>query len=422
MTKHLILLVVCLFALPQSLVAQESAAPPATMEPIKLSDLKTPAAPAFQLLGIAPTDVERPTTPRAVAVSLLSTLKQGDTVLPNGFAMEVAPYWLVPHNRLEFGTYINPSPAQSLRQTFSVSVAASKAQLPAADAIAGLLDIGIGVRTSPWAGRASAQVEKLRTAIFVSLTQASVVDALLDQIGIPVGIIPPAIATTIEQLRSAPHPGLTNAQATTIFDNITKALRQALGASGTDAQMRTALLQLRAAGDASRKKAALELQNANQKRLGFTLDVAAAMVARTSDAQGSDTRVTRQGVWTTTGYTADAVSLLGLVRYVGNSDDPASKSHLLDAGIRVIGMLGDLTASLEAIRRRDFSTVRVSDSASKAVITLEYKVSEDITITSSFGKDFGDTRLGHDGTTVSLLGVNFGLGSRPVLPVTGHGQ
>src|SRR4051812_4001309 len=238
MTKHLILLVVCLFALPQSLVAQNSPAPPANMEPIKLRDLKTPAAPAFQLLGIAPTDVERPTTPRAVAVSLLSTLKQGDTVLPNGFAMEVAPYWLVPHSRLEFGTYINPSPAQSLRQTFSISVATSKAQSPPAEAAAGLLDIGIGARTSPWAGRASAAVEKLRTAIFVSLAQASVVDALLDQIGIPVGIVPPPIAATLEQLRSAAHPGLTDAQATTIFDNITKALRQALGASGTDAQMR----------------------------------------------------------------------------------------------------------------------------------------------------------------------------------------
>jgi len=421
MTKQLIVLFVCLLALPRSLVAQDTTAP-SNVEPIKLSDLKTPAAPAFQLLGIAPTDVERPTTPRAFAVSLLSALTQSDSVLPNGFSMDVAPYWLVPHNQLEFATYINPLLAQSLRQTFSISVATSKAQSPAVDATTGLLDIGIGVRASPRAGRASGEVEKLRTAIFVSLAQASVVDALLAQIDTPMGTVPPAIATTIEQLRSGSHPGLSNAQFTAILDRITGALREALGASGSDAQVRTALLQLRTAGDASRKKAALQLQNANQKRLGFTLDVAAAMVTRTTDAQGTDTRVTREGVWTTTGYTSDALSLLGLLRYVGNSEDPASKSHLFDAGIRVIGMLGDLTASFEAIRRSDFSSVRVSDSASKAVITLEYKVSEDVTITSSFGKDFGDTRLGHDGTTVSLLGVNFGLGSRPLLPVTGRKQ
>src|SRR5262245_49784361 len=118
MSKHVLAVLVCAIALPVAAAAQ---APNA--EPIKLTDLKTPASPAFQLLGIAPTDVERPTTPRAFAVSLLSTLQKSDSVLPNGFAMEVAPYWLVPHNQLQFSTYINPSPAQSIRQTFSISVA-----------------------------------------------------------------------------------------------------------------------------------------------------------------------------------------------------------------------------------------------------------------------------------------------------------
>jgi hypothetical protein len=407
-----------LLLLPSLALAQGGPIAAANSEPIALNDLKTPASPAFQLLGIAPTDVERPTTPRAFAVSLLSTLQQSDTVLPNEFAMEVAPYWLVPRNGLDFSTYINPGPAQSVRQTFSISVASSKAKVPTGSTAGGVMDIGVGFRTSPWAGKAGSNVEKLRSTIFVSLTQASVVDALLAQTGTPTGTVPTEIATIIGQLRAAPHPGLTNAQATAIFDAITEALSAALGATGNDAVMRTALLQLKTVGDAARKKAALDLQTANQKRLGFTMDIAGAVVARTRDAQDTDTRVTREGLWSTIGYSDQAVSVLGVVRYVGNTEEPSPRSNLLDTGLRVIGNRGDLTVSFEALRRSDFSSTRAMDSTFKAVVNIEYKISQDVSITSTFGRDFGDTRLGRIGSTVSLLGVSFGLGSRPVLPVT----
>jgi hypothetical protein len=48
---------------------------------------------------------------------------------------------------------------------------------------------------------------------------------------------------------------------------------------------------------------------------------------------------------------------------------------------------------------------------------FEYKVSEDVRITSTFGKDFQDTRLGLTGSTISVLGMSFGLGSRPTVDV-----
>ena len=113
MSKILIAVVGFCLAVPAPIQAQTAS----TSEPITLKDLKTPVSPGFQLLGVAPTDIDRPATPRAFAVALLSALQKGDTVLPNGFAMEVAPYWLLPHDRLEFTTYINPGVGQSLRQT-----------------------------------------------------------------------------------------------------------------------------------------------------------------------------------------------------------------------------------------------------------------------------------------------------------------
>ena len=415
MVKHLIAVAGLTLAIP-ALAAAQDAAKPSSSEPVTLKDLKTPASPSFQLLGIAPTDVERPTTPRAFAVSLLSALQQSDTVLPNGLAIDVSPYWLVPHNRLEFATYIDPSIAQSVRQTFAVSVATTKATVPASEP--GAIDIGIGVRTSPFAGHSTPQVAALKTAIFVSLAQASVVEALLDLIGTPTQPVPGNVATLINQLRSAAHPGLTDAQFTSMLDGLVGTMERALGAKTDAAILREALLKLRTDGDAARKKAALELQSANQRRIGFTLDIASAFVTRTSDNGRGGTRVTREGVWSTAGYNNEHVSLLGLLRYVGNSENRTSRSDLLDLGARLLGTLGNLDASFEFVSRLDNSSAKVDDSTYKAVANLEYKVSEDVSISATFGKNYGDTRLGRPSGTLTLLGVNFGLGPRPMLPVT----
>ena len=411
MSKILIAVVGFCLAVPAPIQAQTAS----TSEPITLKDLKTPVSPGFQLLGVAPTDIDRPATPRAFAVALLSALQKGDTVLPNGFAMEVAPYWLLPHDRLEFTTYINPGVGQSLRQTFSISVASTKAAAPPADAAAKLMDLGVGFRTSPWSGRATPQVEKLRVAIVTAAAQASVVDTLLDQITPSVGSLPAGVARTIAQLRAGQHPNLSNDW----FDTLTQVLQEALGANGDATIVRNTLTKMRADGDAARKKAALELQRANQKRVGFTLDVAGAFVTRTAEAEGAGARLTREGVWITTGYSNADLSFLGLARYVGNSEDPSSKTRLFDAGFRFTGTAGDLTASLEAIHRRDTSAVRARRTASKVIAVLEYKVSEDVMLTSSFGKDFDDTHFGRNGSTIGVLGVSFGLGGRPILGASG---
>jgi hypothetical protein len=401
------------FALCLSSSALAQAQTP-TPEPITLRDLKTPVSPGFELLGVAPTDIDRPATPRAFAVSLLSALQRGDTVLPDGFAMEVAPYWLVPHDRLEFKTYINPNVAQSIRQTFSISVASTKAVTPPIDAIAKLMDVGVGFRTSPWSGMATPEVEKLRVAIVTAAAQASVIDALLDQITPALGTVPSNLATAIARLRAGPHLNLSNDW----FDQLTRTLQIALGANGDATIVHDTLMKMRIDGDATRKKAALELQRANQKRTGFTMDLAGAFVTRTTDAQGSGARLTREGVWVTTGYSNAELSFLGLARYVGNSEEASSKTHLFDSGFRFSGTTGDLTASLEAIYRRDLSSVRVLTTASKVVAIFEYKVSEDITLTSTFGKDFDDTHFGRNGSMISILGVSFGLGGRPAVSTT----
>ncbi len=81
-----------------------------------ISDLKTPPSPAFVLLGIEPTSISSPSTPRAVAGSFVSTIQQGG-------AMEIAPYWLTAHPNLTFDEYYKANVGQTILQTLSISFA-----------------------------------------------------------------------------------------------------------------------------------------------------------------------------------------------------------------------------------------------------------------------------------------------------------
>jgi len=397
-TRNLLTIIGVALALPSLASAQGASA-----EPITLKDLKTPASPAFQLLGVAPTDIERPTTPRGVATTLLSALQKSDTLLPNGFAMEVSPYWLVSHPKLEFSSYMMPAVAQSISQTFSVSVAVTKAA--AADAATNAIDIGVGFRTSPLFGNPTTETKRLAIVVHTSAASDSMIDALIALIP-DAGQLPSDVTAAVAQLERAAHPGVSDGDYKIIFDGVRVAV-----SGKTSAEARVALNRLR--GDETRKKAAQDLQTASQRRVGVTLDVAGALVTRTTDLQDSRARLTRGGVWATGGYSGEYVSALGLGRYIRNSDDPLASSDLFDTGGRISASIHDFTASFEAIHRRDVSTERVLDSATKATVTLEYKVSEDLSVTSTFGKDFDDTHFGHKASTITLLGVSLGLGQRP---------
>jgi hypothetical protein len=129
-------------------------------ERVIISDLKTPQSPAFVLLGVAPSVIEHPATPRAFAVSFLSASRSGD-IIPKDYAVDVAPYWISRHPRLTFQDYYRPNFAQTLIQNLSLSAATSKSS--------GFRDsttaIGMGARTLLVQGRASRRLNQLADSL-----------------------------------------------------------------------------------------------------------------------------------------------------------------------------------------------------------------------------------------------------------------
>ena len=62
-------------------------------EGVKLDLLKAPSSPAANLLGIAASDVDKPTDVSAFMLSLRSATSNF-TALPSNYAIDLAPYWL----------------------------------------------------------------------------------------------------------------------------------------------------------------------------------------------------------------------------------------------------------------------------------------------------------------------------------------
>ena len=82
-----------------------------------LDELNLPSSPAFVLLDESPANIEKPTNPKAVAISLIN-------VWEGSGAIEFSPYWLFDHPAYTFQNDIaNTNP---FWQTFALSAATSK--------------------------------------------------------------------------------------------------------------------------------------------------------------------------------------------------------------------------------------------------------------------------------------------------------
>lgn len=131
----------------------------------QLQAFRTPPSPAFVLLGIEPSSVEKPSTPRAVAASFVTTVQQGG-------AIEFAPYWLTSHPRLTFDDYYKANVGQTMLQTLSLSFATA----PRMDNMDSMgTRIGLGARWMFVAGEPRDTLKSLREEL--GKIQSKILDA-----------------------------------------------------------------------------------------------------------------------------------------------------------------------------------------------------------------------------------------------------
>lgn len=124
--------------------------------PVSVDDLQSPDAPGFVLLGAAPTNVQRPTTPKALVVSL-------ENITQSNFAIEVNPYWLFDHLTLSVDDFYKPDIFQCILQNANISLAtgsiSSEFNAPKNTSGTG---VGIGLKTLLFQGDVPAELQTIK--------------------------------------------------------------------------------------------------------------------------------------------------------------------------------------------------------------------------------------------------------------------
>jgi hypothetical protein len=335
---------------------------------IKIEDLRAPASPAFVLLDVTPAAVERPQNPKAVVLNVLSSAAKAEG-FPQDYALQAAPYWLMYHPDLQFDDYLDPGRkpcpagtkpgqdcgrdvlraiAKSTVRTFSVSVATSPLLSDTAEATKIGSRLGIGFSSLLLGGR--------------------------------------------------PNPRMADAIAK--HD-------QAL-----DAVLNNPASQ--AARDAARQ-AALKVQELDQQRQGFIVHVAGGQAWNFPNDAIEESTLDRWGIWVTPTYRLlncgevdcqSAVDFIAVLRTLYDKD-----GDRWDFGGRLLWEpTNEFNVSAEFVRRKGRNGN--DESSDRTVGMVEYQIRDGLTLFGSFGKDFPKDDAVERRTLLSIIGVNFGFGTK----------
>jgi hypothetical protein len=336
--------------------------------------MRTPASPAFTLLDLAPTAVERPGTPAAVAISLLSATT-GLTQLPSDYSLELSPYWLFGHPQLTWQSDTTRNIWESIQRTATLSFGTAKAGDSANATM-----FSSGLRLSLFSGQMSAESLEYLDSAQNALTRNAA--AFYEATAVARR---DADSIFIAQLRANAN----NPAAQEIARQQHEAAIQKINA--------TAIEQFEEE----------ELQNFALQREGFLLELALGGVWHFADAAADSGRLSRFGVWVTPAYQWTNWSVVGVGRLFMNKVGDTTQATF-DAGARLIFTQDKYGVSLEAVSR-SYTWDNAPKPEWRIAAVVDVEITEDTWLTSTFGKDY---RGSASGSLLAKLGISLNLSSK----------
>jgi hypothetical protein len=333
--------------------------------------LRTPDSPAFVVLGVSPTTIQRPTTPRALMAALGGALSDGNFGVPKDFALEVAPYWLFGHPNVPVLDYRQNNWMRPLR-TLSFSIATDQTARSEIDTTGMTItrtdsDIGLGVRTMLFqtGGDEDACTAKARQVAEGAQ---------------------PLTATEMKEVEKVGQPG------TKAFEAAYQTRLEKRANIHTD------------------KCVALAASST-----GLQVDLAGAVDLRAADSKLKLGAMSLAGyaVWANASYDTAHLSAVTMAR-LASHDVAVATERALDAGARVLYKAKNYVISAEALIR--YRLIDVLDrTTTKVDVGFEYELTPDTWVSLSLGKDFAFAP-GQVASLFSLANLKWSFVASP----TGH--
>lgn len=393
---------------------------------ITIDDLKAPSSPAFIILGINPTSIERPATPRALGFSLLNTFTSLN-VIPKNFALEVTPYWLYSHPELTFEGFYDKN---NLWMNTSFSLGTAPLDSPFVGTA-----LSFGARTLLFNGSSTEELKKKVDSLSMKLIKdtyrRSIKDSINQYIGSTKEITIYSLRKQINEIILYYKNSLLNIQSDSLFqnekqkedffndyeNNIIKWANEKINQSNDSAIIsatekeniknhldeRTVLMN-----NDEDSKLVDEIRKLEKKRVGFLMDFAFAVSGQFLNDSLLKGEFSKLGIWITPTLSFKYWDFLATVRYIGKFQNKKIENNLLDCGLRIMFTRDIFGVSLEGLLRLE----NEQRGKTRYSINIEYKLLEDIYITGVFGKDFDGNRMKSKGDLITLLGINFGLGKQ----------
>lgn len=345
--------------------------------------IRTPASPAFVLLGLEPSSVERPNTPADLALTVLNSTA-ALTSLPKNFALEVSPFWLVSHPEI---TWQNDAdrrdPITSIVRTTTVSVATAQIGTTALP----VTGLSAGLRTSIFSGELSDSTRaKLRAAEANLGGQSGIFNSFLaTKRG-------PADSTLKAAIRAANGDQTKIAAAVSAHEAAISSLGAAVLADP--------------AYQAAIAKEQEKLGDLSVDREGFFLDLALASAWQYPDDQLDSGSLLRWGVWLTPSWNQESFSAIAVLRYTGDGVHAANDE--IDLGGRLLYSAASFAISGEYVHR---SQPNASGAAAKYRLAgvFDYEMKKGIWVSATFGRDYGAPLGG--ATLLARLGLSLNVAS-----------
>lgn len=400
---------------------------------LTLDELSSPNLPAFTILGLNPTEVNKPTTARALALSFANSFENKG--LASDLALEFTPFWFAKHSNLTFDKYFYKptidtmrfgqfikSVGNNVKQTSSFSFATSAVK----DDSLGARNVSGGLRFQLLAGKPTDEFLEMHNLVKEndeedwileqlegdSITSIKQLNKYIDSLA----VLRVNINLKYKTLSDDKKKEISSRIAKRIKKNISKQVKDNDDIEASD--IATEIKRLLEHSEEIQKGNIKKLQDqAITSRRGWIWEVAAAssLLLPTNDLEYS--LGNNWALWTTLTYRSNNqkndFSLM--VRRTGNYINTSTTNT--DGGLSYIYSGKKFSLTFEGILRNytnqfliqattgESYLITKNNYTNKFAFSVQYKLLEYINLSASVGKDYDNTYT-TNGNLFTLINLN----------------